>query len=370
MIRNKPSLLSLKGQSPPLLVVKDLSPLTPGGHGLLEQLQTDTPDHHDLILKKGENSHEKNIHNVVYEQASKQGYANYFTQPYHSSKEGFFATVREPGGKLNYYFDFFKKNSGTMPYLVFIFTQIMRLTQALTFLHETQFLDQENNIHAGILHTDLKTDNIFLNQDGLFVIGDFGSAHYRHESVHDLYLRNIQPELLKNSCPSANQIILEKEAMQTHQHDMYGLGLILGALLNEAHPLDAYADENISLQERAEKFILNNDRPAKQPANKHESLAIHECDPNELFLLLKDIYYELIYPNRPSAKTLLQELNSLSKIFQTSDEDKKMFRDNLIKQFENKKHSLSEFFMQCSISSENGYVAVHSSEKKLQTKTL
>lgn len=103
----------------------------------------------------------------------------------------------------------------------------------------------------GIIHMDLKTSNIFLDEDGTAVIGDFGSARFSNENQElrkDIgTYRWMAPEIFGDG---AGKIIA------TPKSDVYSFGILVWELVSCEVP---YAD--YSPVQAAVAVVMNELRP-------------------------------------------------------------------------------------------------------------
>lgn len=85
----------------------------------------------------------------------------------------------QKGGDLSQHQTFIQEqcaqqNSGALSY---VFETISQLVKALVVLHNSQFEDENRKKHVGIIHNDVKLSNIFVGEEGVVVLADFGCAY-------------------------------------------------------------------------------------------------------------------------------------------------------------------------------------------------
>lgn len=81
-----------------------------------------------------------------------------------------------------------------------IFRIVYQLVTILDALHNSKFTDEKGRIHEGIVHNDIKPDNIFMKENDEIELADFGCAYYKDEpaSQFSTYCF-IAPEIWNNS---------------------------------------------------------------------------------------------------------------------------------------------------------------------------
>jgi|EndMetStandDraft_9_1072997.scaffolds.fasta_scaffold148604_2 serine/threonine protein kinase len=92
-------------------------------------------------------------------------------------KNSFYTLYRE-AGTLEINCKNIKKNLENKYTLSYLFKGFSQIITALSFLHNSKFTDKEGNDHIGIIHNDIKPDNILLKQTG-FELADFGCAYFK-----------------------------------------------------------------------------------------------------------------------------------------------------------------------------------------------
>lgn len=70
--------------------------------------------------------------------------------------------------------------------MILLFNIFRQLTIALDALHNSEFQDEEGNLHRGIVHNDIKPDNIFLKENGDIELADFGCSYFKDSTAPQL----------------------------------------------------------------------------------------------------------------------------------------------------------------------------------------
>lgn len=153
-----------------------------------------------------------------------------FALPIHQQSNGvtniLFTNYRKLGDletNINYIQQKIKlADNSALNYLFNIFRQ---LTIALDALHNSKFKDEEGNLRRGIVHNDIKPDNIFLKDNGDIELADFGCSYFKDSAMPQLatFLFSA-PELWGNI--DSNKKHIEKS-------DVWSLGATLIYVLNK-----------------------------------------------------------------------------------------------------------------------------------------
>ncbi|MFZ0219458.1 MAG: protein kinase [Candidatus Aquirickettsiella sp.] len=143
----------------------------------------------------------------------------------HQKSDTFYTCYREKGDLQSNYEEI-QKNlecKFTLSYLLRGFSQVIT---ALFHLHNSKFKDEAGKYHIGIIHNDIKPDNILLKENG-FELADFGCAYYKDEpaSQNATYFFTA-PEIWNNS------EFLKRKIKNIDKADIWSLGATLHYVLN------------------------------------------------------------------------------------------------------------------------------------------
>lgn len=121
---------------------------------------------------------------------------------------------------------------------------------------------------AGLLHLDLKPDNILITRDGEVKLTDFGIAQYIESSDG----KATQPSASYGSwfCVSAEQ--LEQKAPSTAT-DIFALGVLLHQYLYRQHPYLVEGNQQLSMKQ----ITSGRMNPVRQPPRLHQPELIDLC---------------------------------------------------------------------------------------------
>ncbi len=124
---------------------------------------------------------------------------------------------------------------------------ILQIAEGLRYAHE-----------EGVIHSDLKPDNIFVTQQGRIKIIDFDIARHSSETVTESY----DPGILGAMTPRyASAEIIVGGSQPDPRDDIYALGLIASELLTGQHPyqgkhaFDAYQHKQSPLRMRGLRWF-------------------------------------------------------------------------------------------------------------------
>lgn len=159
----------------------------------------------------------------------------------------------------------------------------------------------------GRIHNNLNLNNIFINNDGHYVLGDFAfSANAKNESEYCM-----APELLYGEKPSAAS-------------DIYGLGMVMFTILNKGLPPFANSERDIKM---AEKRLKNGEKPVL-PGNVNSRLrdTIHSAIAvkGERYNSVEDLKNAIEYLLRSMPEDWLnQSINNITEFCKADEEENK-----------------------------------------------
>lgn len=126
----------------------------------------------------------------------------------------------------------------------YLFHQMKNSVDTLDFLHNNQFNDDKGFPRQGIIHGDIKPDNILLDKKGNFLLADFGCAHFSDQPIHQLgMLTYLSPELLKDA-----KHFPDKPFPNSDKNDIWSLGVSMKSLLTDEYPIQAPPNKESRLQ--------------------------------------------------------------------------------------------------------------------------
>lgn len=113
-----------------------------------------------------------------------------------------------------------------------IFRIVHQLVTILDALHNSKFRDEKGKIHEGIIHNDIKPNNILLKENGDVELADFGCAYYKDEPASQFSTYYfIAPEIWTNPEFCKNKI------KNIDKADIWSLGATLMYLLKNRRPI-------------------------------------------------------------------------------------------------------------------------------------
>ncbi|MDQ8039922.1 MAG: protein kinase, partial [Rickettsiella sp.] len=221
-------------------LLKIKQPITPGAHAEVYQEQLISPGRNsalELVRKIGTNSVESEIKIYQLIASNKKSAEKAILQPLFNEKNFYDNTLHFPlmrGGNLKnqttYLFnalnDFNKKGIA----IVWLYKQTIKLLEALQHLHSHKFF-MKNNKYKGIVHGDIKPDNILINASGDLVLADFGCAYLTSKPAKQIgSIRYSAPEIFANEC------FTKKAIKNIEKSDIWSLGVTLYYLLTNQFP--------------------------------------------------------------------------------------------------------------------------------------
>ena len=211
----------------------------------------------------------------------------------------------------------------------YIFQVFHQLTIALDALHNSDFKDEEGNIHQGIVHNDIKPDNIFLKIRSI-ELADFGCAYFKNTSApqYATFLFSA-PELWTNE-NFCQQVILNSD-----KSDIWSLGASLMYLLSNelmAPSLEKLSelDKILRYQEWAKTYSqqwkrlvakiftsvknFSSEKDIVSLLKENINLKLHSNDPNNKKLILNNLALLMqapieVRPNSNELKNILDKLD-------------------------------------------------------------
>ncbi len=125
----------------------------------------------------------------------------------------------------------------------YLFHQLKNSVNTLNFLHNNIFNDDRGIPHCGIIHGDIKPDNILLDKKGNFLLANFGCAHFSHQLISQLgMLTYLSPELLKDAENHPGKILPNPD-----KNDIWSLGVTMKSLLTGEYPIQTFSNNESTL---------------------------------------------------------------------------------------------------------------------------
>ncbi len=118
-------------------------------------------------------------------------------------------------------------------------------------------------LHAhehGVIHRDIKPQNVFIMADGTIKLGDFGIATFQHDA------RITRSEVVVGSVHYLAPEISKGESQASPQSDVYALGITFFELITGRVPFDDESAVTVALKHIKEKFPSPKKYNPKTPA--------------------------------------------------------------------------------------------------------
>jgi len=178
--------------------------------------------------------------------------------------------------------------------------QLLSLLDTLYHLHTATFgLAQ----HKGIIHGDIKPDNILINKLGNCVLADFDCAYQANKSAHRFgSLAYTAPELF------SNENFMNEPMENIDKSDIWSLGITLYRLLNNKFP-DFFNAYKAAVKKNTKLPNFFQAKPSNTTDNEMQPETIDLEDNINSFIFLKERGGD--YPLSPMAKQAKESLEIL-----------------------------------------------------------
>jgi serine/threonine protein kinase len=249
-------------------LLKLKQPVTPGAHAKVQQEQLVSPGRNsaiELVRKQGANSVQSEIEIYQLIASNPKSVEKAILQPLYTEKTLYENILHFPlmlGGNLkkqqNYLFNAFKDPNKKHIATFWLYRQVSNLLEAINHLHTEEF-SANGNKYKGIVHGDIKPDNILINCTGDLILADFGCA----------YPANRPAQQFGSICYCAPEIFAYKNFTKepiknSEKSDIWSLGVSLISLVTNKLP--NFSNE-LYLKKNSQLFFSNTppNLPKKRP---------------------------------------------------------------------------------------------------------
>ena len=201
------------------------------------RIRTDSESTVDVVRKKEKREGNFSLDNEIKMSDSIKNHPeyekvkSYLSLPFYDEKRSsgneMYSRLKK-NGDLESCREFIKQNPSAAQ--TYLYRQVKNMVTALDFLHNGEFEDDAGNKHKGIIHGDIKPDNMLVDKNGDLSLSDFGCARYADETIQQLgMVTYLSPELLK-AC--AGEV-----PSNPGKADIWGLGVTLRYLRTGEYPI-------------------------------------------------------------------------------------------------------------------------------------
>ncbi|WP_342227441.1 protein kinase domain-containing protein [Rickettsiella endosymbiont of Rhagonycha lignosa] len=229
-----------------------------------------------------------------------------FSLPVHEQLDSFYTLYRE-AGTLEINCKNIKEKLENKYTLSYLFQGFSQMITALSFLHNSKFTDEEGNDHIGIIHNDIKPDNILLKKTG-FELADFGCAYYKDKPAPQFATYFYTAPEIWNKPEFCHEKIENMD-----KADIWSLGATLMYVLTEkiippSEKADCEFNQLLSYQQWAENYI------EQWKTLLHHQSITDNIDLQGIANKLKNIIHELGEKTKHPQATIFQKKKLLEYI--------------------------------------------------------
>ncbi len=241
-------------------LLKLQQPLTPGSHAKVQKEQLISPGRGSsltLVGKYGTSTVESEIEIYQLLASHPKSAQKAILQPLFSENHLYKHILHfplMPGGNLKkqqtYLFNVLNNSKTKNAATSWLYNQIIALLEALQHLHTENFSTKTKH-NKGIVHGDIKLDNILINGLGDLILADFGCAYSAAQPARQLgNISYTAPEIFANDHFTKNPI------KDIEKSDNWSLGIALHCLLKNKFPCSN--SEFYTHKNQTKSIYLNN----------------------------------------------------------------------------------------------------------------
>jgi serine/threonine protein kinase len=220
--------------------LRSIAPITPGAHARVEEETLISPGGNSsiqLVGKHGTTPVKKEIKMFQLITSNVESGKKALLQPVFSEVYPYKHSLHlplMPGGNLKkqqeYLYNKLQDPNQQAIVLAWFYKQIISLLETLNHLHTATFTIEMYQ-YKGVVHGDIKPDNILINSEGDLILADLGCAYPLSEPAKQFgSLRYSAPEIF------ANEYFTKKAIKGIEKSDVWSLGITLYYLINEKLP--------------------------------------------------------------------------------------------------------------------------------------